>query len=651
VRLFGYKYFAALVIAPTFALLSAARAAAQTVRGVVADSALNEPVSGAVVTLLDSAGRLASRTITGSSGRFALPVVGHVRRLRVIRIGYRPKDLEFDISYPAPDTTVSLRLASLPTLLEPVEIVDAANCEPRPDRAGAFALWEQARAGLLATIVGRETNPAKMTLVSFDRLLKGDGPTIRSQTLRHEQLASNRPFVAARPVDEFQQAGYIADDSRGRTYYGPDADGLLDPSFATTHCFSLTHDPKRHRDQLGLAFEPVLGDSVVDIAGTLWIDAKTPALRSLEFHYVNIERAAERAGAGGFLSFRSAANGISMIDRWTIRSPRLTKYLVTSSGVVAGRGDERVIDIHEAGAQIVSATWNDGTAWRAATRSIRGRVDSQRDGLPVANAFVWLAGTDDTTRTAADGSFVLDGLIPGPYDVFAGDSIAARHAFPLNDDLRVDVDSAESTSIHVRIWDLATVVDRYCAFQPRGHGSALVAGRVVFGDGAPAVGARVELSWTPPAEREPVVFRRQASMDGAFAVCGVETGLPVTVRVRADSPSNELSVTKTLASETLIEKFTLTIPLVIADYRQPIFGAFDADTGAPVDSASIVDDWTGRVVGITNADGAARLSQLPTGRINLSVHRAGYEPHTFSLNVSPADTVPITMILTRAKRP
>jgi hypothetical protein len=469
--------------------------------------------------------------------------------------------------------------------------------------------------------------------------------------LQHLRLASNRPFIAARPVNEFAQAGYIADDSRGRTYYGPDADGLLDPAFASTHCFSLVNDTKRHRDQLGLGFEPSRGDSVADIAGTLWIDAKTPALRSLDFRYVNIERAAEKAGAGGSVTFRTASNGISMIDRWTIRSPRLTKYLLTTAGIVAGSGDERVIGIHEAGAQIVSATWSDGTSWRVPLQSIRGRVNNQLDGSSVANALVWLSGTDDSTRTAVDGSFALDGLIPGPYDVFAGDSIAARHGFHTNDDLRVGLDSAQSKTVRVTVADLGTVIDRFCAFQPRGRGSALVVGRVLFGDGAPAAGARVEVSWMSPAEPEPVVYRREAAKDGTFSVCGVETGLPVVARVRADSPAHEPSVMKMLPNETLIEELTLTIPVVIADYRQPVFGAFDAATGAPVDSASVVDDWTGRIVGITNANGAARLSRLPVGRINLSVRRAGYAPHTFSLNVSPADTVPITVILDRSKRP
>ena len=52
-------------------------------------------------------------------------------------------------------------MAPLPNLIQAVHVIANSRCRVRKDRAEALGLWEQARAGLLATIVAREENPAK----------------------------------------------------------------------------------------------------------------------------------------------------------------------------------------------------------------------------------------------------------------------------------------------------------------------------------------------------------------------------------------------------------------------------------------------------------------------------------------------------------
>src|SRR5262245_28842736 len=68
-------------------------AGAQTLRGTVRDSASTQPIAGAVVILLDSAGSTLSRRLTNERGEFSAPLPAAVRRMQVMRIGFRMASL------------------------------------------------------------------------------------------------------------------------------------------------------------------------------------------------------------------------------------------------------------------------------------------------------------------------------------------------------------------------------------------------------------------------------------------------------------------------------------------------------------------------------------------------------------------------------
>ena len=135
-------------------LLLAGPMRAQIYQGFVRDSVSAAPISGVVVSALDSAGKSVFRTLSGQDGAYRLMVPASASRIRVQRIGYRLRDLAI-----APSTeetaTLDIRLVALPSLLEPVRVFGTAACPKRRDNAQAQALYEQARAGLLATIVAR----------------------------------------------------------------------------------------------------------------------------------------------------------------------------------------------------------------------------------------------------------------------------------------------------------------------------------------------------------------------------------------------------------------------------------------------------------------------------------------------------------------
>jgi hypothetical protein len=57
-------------------------------------------------------------------------------------------------------------------MLDPVS-VKANACPSRADAGPALGLLEQARAGLLNSVVARKTNPASVVLIRYQRMMDG----------------------------------------------------------------------------------------------------------------------------------------------------------------------------------------------------------------------------------------------------------------------------------------------------------------------------------------------------------------------------------------------------------------------------------------------------------------------------------------------
>lgn len=636
---------------------AASLAHAQRVTGVVRDSASRQTVPSAVVRLFDATGRELERTVTSRDGRYRLNALAAARELRVLRIGFRPRTIPFT---GARDTTLDVVLVALPTLLETVDVTDHSQCSRRSDRAAALALWEQARAALLATVVARESQPPLIAAIVYDRTFDRRGHVIR-QRVRHDSLPTNRPFIAARPVAEFREHGYAEGTASQRTYYAPDADVLLDPAFGDGHCFSLRQDKDKHPGQIGLAFEPARDRTgIVDVSGVMWLDVASPALRTLEFRYTNVERIAADAEAGGFISFRMATNGLTVIDRWSLHLPSIEGTSVPQRASSAPKcefacagGREtrwRVLDIHDVGAVIATAVWPDGSEWHSPLGTLRGRATrpAPDSASPVRDALVWLMGSDDSTRTAADGSFEMTLLLPGPYPLFAAESPADRFVFQQNDSLRVDVDSIETPSIRLSVARLDERIKTFCqGAVVAGTGKALMLGRILLPDGSHTAGVAVEGFWGESQLDPGHGFHERARTDtsGAFHVCGLATG--DTVRVSATLDSLDASTKDRFPTPSSSILFQATLRLVVPPFRSRIMRVVD-ERGDPIATAALFDEEGVEVRATTNLDGEASLSWLPRGRMLVHVQRLGYEPVGTTVNIDPKDTTTVTVTLRRA---
>jgi hypothetical protein len=374
----------------------------------VSDSASGAPIAGVVVALLDATGATLGRGITNARGEYVLAASPRASRLRLTRLGFRPR--EIPVSGPLHD----VRLIALPTLLESVRVVADANCARRPDRQAAFALLEQARAGLLNAIVARETNRAHMTLLAYERVMHGTSDSVVRLNVRIlSGGAMATSFSAAYKARDFVRDGFVRDSAGSHIYFGPDIDVLLDDDLNAGYCFHLREPEAGRPTHVGLAFVPATRQrDRVDIDGTLWIDTAARKLQELEYAYVGLPSATVVVRPGGRTTFWELPNGVVFIDKWNLRLPQVeldTSYTASNLRIVRQRYVAK-----EPGGEVATATWPDGETYQGPLGALHARaVDGS--GKPVTDVVVRLAGTDYVASPDSLGLLEIPDLLPGPY--------------------------------------------------------------------------------------------------------------------------------------------------------------------------------------------------------------------------------------------
>lgn len=535
-------------LAAVIGLAAAPELGAQQARGVVVDSAAGAPVPGAVVMALDSAGAARARTITGTDGRFSVALPPRAAALRVIRIGYSPRTVAL-----VPDQPGLLRvsMARLPAMLNTVRVSGRELCPGSTERGAAFDLWEQARAGLLAAVVTREAKAADATMIVFDRTVSPGDELVERMRVQTKSGRTTRPFVSPEPAAAFAQHGYMREaEDRSREFAAPDADVLLDESFASVHCFHLQQADAAHPGQIGLAFTPIPAhDTLVDVQGVIWMDRAQPALRSLDYQYTSLEPAARAAGAGGVIDFRSMPNGVSFIDRWDMRLPALSEERSRERTVRdpaqfrQRRGTDyaaHVSAIYETGGQVLSARWSDGVSWRATRTGITGRITN--DGRPAPGAVVSLRGTDYRATANERGEFTLDRVIPGTYTLVATDTALIDYVDERRSERTIHVLPDTLMPVSLELPRMASMLERLCHGQDMPKESAILLGQIVNEQGQPDPMVHIRATWaanfnngapvTPGADVRINGASQETDPDdqGRFSICGVVTQRPIHIR-------------------------------------------------------------------------------------------------------------------------
>lgn len=502
-------------LAPAFA---SAQGVAAVTSGTVRDSASGRPVAGAVVLVLDARDSTIARSLTDVHGRYRAPRLPSARRVVLRHLGFRPRTLSLSPSGDA----VDVALARLPTLLEPATVHDDARCPRRADGAVALGLWEQARAALLATVVARETAPATWIRLRFDRTLDGERIT-RQLVLADSSPPTAVPFGAARTGPELARQGFVERQRDGRlTFFAPDAEALLDESFARAYCFHIVAADRERVGEVGLALAPAeRRQERVDIDGVLWIDTVHRELRQLVFDYVSGDRALAEPRRSGRLDFMTLANG-ALLDRWTLRIPRLH----------AGRREW--YEPHELGGEVARARWPDGYEWRAPLGALRLHT-RMAGGTPARGATIRLRDTSLEATTDSTGAATIPSLLAGPYAADVVDTALARIDVALPTALRFDVarDTVVDATLAVPTRDdFVALGCRDAGQQPDAprEGPAWLVGRIVASPGESADGVHWRIRQQVGAAWREVEGGRTGADGLIFQCVGVARGRPTEVR-------------------------------------------------------------------------------------------------------------------------
>jgi hypothetical protein len=540
-------------------LAFAGAAGAQRLAGTVRDSVSRLPVSGVIVILLDSTGGTVSRNLTNERGEYRVRLHDAARRARFVRIGFSPLEVPLPPVTDA-DAHLDATMFALPSLIQAVHVRATSRCKMRKDRAEALGLWEQARAGLLATIVAREENPAKVVRLGFYKMMDGNSDRIERMRVESDSAdGTAKTYVAAHAAADFVRLGFSTDSLASATYFGPDADVLLNDAFAGAYCFEIAAPVRARPNQVGLRFVPAdHRKGRVDIDGTLWIDSVARELRDVEFRYLNVEAGAVRFKPGGYVSFRAMKTGVVMIDRWWIRV-----VSASTDTTVMPAGDVQLRDwlfAEEDGGELARAQWPDGLKWNAPLGSLRLRA-VRRDGKPAAGTIISLVATHYFGTADDRGMVEIKELLPGPYTVRVIDPRIAELGVGLPTALRF-VAARDTTSVATLTVQTteSMIADRCVVNHQWAVGdSSFTMGRVVTPDGKPVNDAKVTFATRAgtgqPWQLNPVYFT--TGTDGMFEFCH-PFAPPTEVKYRvARAGANPVELEGTFSSSLLVVRMVV----------------------------------------------------------------------------------------------
>jgi len=273
--------------------------------------------------------------------------------------------------------------------------------------------------------------------------------------------------------------------------------------------------------------------------------------------------------------------------------------------------------------------------WRTATGAASGCVISA-GGRPIGGAIIGLLEDNISRHTRAesgeDGTWSVDGLMPGTYHVTASHPDYVWQAYP-----RRDAGKSMETSVVIRPGQTVRDVDFRLEPAAKLHGT-------VFAAGSPVRGAVVTLYRTVPEHglRYPPAHQEEADGDGEFEIPGVPEG-EYLVTARRPKEDDALRPPATLYPGTFSPceaepvrlsphqpSPALRIELAPRGSASLQVGVTDAETGRPVPEARVRltrrDMLFYRLEGLTDAGGVFHTDMVGTGpfQVAVSAEERGY---------------------------
>ena len=508
---------------------------------VVVRSADGSPAQGALVAIVDRQGQLVAEALTNSIGERSFSIAQGSYRARILRIGYLPT--WSDWKSVSGETRLDIALNEARVNLNTLVVRTRSACARMDqDPQGTGLVWAEIIKALRSSQLTISDSDSLARARIYKKVADEAGWIISSDTT-WVPIRDRQPFSAVEPAS-LARNGYVRGTLLdGFEFFGPDEKVLLSNEFAATHCFQLVRDSLKP-DAVGVAFHPVPGRRTADIAGTIWVDAKTSELREITFSYVRAGLPRD-SDAGGFTRFQRVASGGWIISEWQMRMPRLEIRLIPYRYGSPHREATEVVGRTEFGGGVETRESSSRASETRLSRVTGVAFDSVQL-RPMADATIEISGISAITDEA--GRFVLDGISPGNHVIkLSHPSLTPLGFAGLEQPVHVAGDSisvALSTPSLKRTWERICRNVEYDESAWRG----LVHGLVSNARGEPLGGVVVQFYWqvvpspTGPAasvkaDLRPKKLEVRTDQAGRYSACGFELGAVGTVTVPQARPS------------------------------------------------------------------------------------------------------------------
>jgi len=518
---------------------------AQVVSGRVTNPVTRESISAALVELLTPDSVEVDADLTDGDGRYSLEAgsTGEFR-VRVRRLGYSEQLV--DVVLQPGVRVLDIELATQPIQLEGLTASVYASCEPGPKtNSDTSRLWDLVVSVLDVARAAQSTAEYAFDMLLYTRTRTLDGRHLLTDLV--SRTSESGAFVAV-PLDLLEDQGYVDPQSDVQlAWYAPDPLVIVSDHFRDSHCFSVTD----HADQgiVGLRFDPtpqrvrrkadertdyyklLFGEAVVEVAGTLWVDRRTGALRSMDFTYVGSEEARVGELAGGHATFEQLEGGLWIVRQWLVRTPSIRLQ----------RGRIVPEQLSETGGYVVSAFQTDPSLGVEGNRTvlqprssgnIRGRLVAGDVPIALDGVEVRLSGSPRAVSTNSTGEFRFREVPPGAYVVTWGSPELGALGIPPQA-LDVSITEGEDTDVRLSGPSWQFVEEQLCGNTRADPGTGIVrvrgAGRAYLpGDPLPYFSEVVSVSSDNPLR----AFSGSAlASSGVATVCAVPTDIPLRVEV------------------------------------------------------------------------------------------------------------------------
>jgi hypothetical protein len=625
---------------------SAVKAFPQSVRGVVRDVG-GVPVPGVVVQLLDSASAVRGQVLTDESGRFVVSAQrAGTFRVQSRRIGFKPVVSDPFALAMGEQSPRDFQLAGIPSGLDSVKIGGRNVCGRASQEAAATATaWEQVRTAIAAAEIA-STMRMITTTVSYNRRHDEFGWRILNQSTDVQTEFVTQPWQSWQP-SLLSQSGYIGVGADSMTYRAPGLEALASTNFIDDHCFRIVAG--RDRAHIGIYFEPTPERKALgDIRGTVFIDRKTSELREMEFAYVWRDKPDLADGARGSMGFTQLKNGAWVITKWELRMPMKEVRLTQGGGRVANVGsvDTKVVTtgVRVQGGELAMARIGIDTLFAKPPIVLRGELRDSATGRALPGARVSLRGVDQSAGSDARGTFQMSNMLPGEYTVLVSTPGLDSLGVPYESDLSV---TDGKDPVRLNVLSSVQVVNRLCGTsrERRAIPGILLGAASNPQMGPPPAGTKVSLEWTDKATGAQRTANVPVDEQGSFTLCGVPTGTAIVARAVSDSLRSDPE-TIVLAHNKPLESFRLIMATKGAATAS-FTGTVVADSGrAMVEDAEVI--FADLQLSVhSDARGAFRLRDVPTGTHKITVRKPGYGPMNAELSFAANETLDRRIVLSR----